>query len=211
MKDSLRLLWVRHGETEANRLKQYCGHMDLPLNDRGRCQLRKAAQRLRELDVDRICASDLQRCRETAKFMQKAWPTADLHCTDALRELSFGEWEGLTYDAIWDQNPEELIRWIDDPRRVAPPGGETLDGLEVRLNRWLENVIRRHSGETIAVVTHGGPIRWFLSHHVDKDPGSFWKRSLPPGGWIAVEKTAEGWQVRQLGEERGKRVWEKTE
>lgn len=192
------------------RLKQYCGHWDLPLNDRGRSQLRETAQRVRGLDVDRIYASDLQRCRETAELLRKAWPKADVHCTADLRELSFGEWEGLTYDVIRNINPERLCRWLDHPRQVAPPGGETLDELETRLSQWLEKVIDYHPGETIAVVTHGGPIRCFLSQYVDKDLGSFWKRPLPPGGWIAVEGTAKGWSVQKLGEKRGVGVWERT-
>ncbi|SDX04636.1 alpha-ribazole phosphatase [Marininema mesophilum] len=200
----VRLLWIRHGETEANRLRQYCGHLDEPLNDEGHRQVLSLSHTIKNLSVDHVYSSDLLRCRQTVAGLKGCWPGVAITVVPELRELSFGEWEGFTYDEIHQRSPEQLSRWIDDPTSVSPPGGETLMELDRRLSQWMTTVVEAHRGETIALVSHGGPIRWFLSHCVAGDPRGFWERGLSHGGWLLVSGDGDVWQ--EIEEIKGERL-----
>ncbi|EGK08426.1 phosphoglycerate mutase [Desmospora sp. 8437] len=189
------LVWLRHGETRFNREQRYCGWSDPPLNRVGREQAEQAAEALSGLRVQRIWTSDLLRCRQTAEPFPKRFPGVEVEPTSHLRELSFGEWEGWTYDEIRSRAPERLHRWLSDPHRVSPPGGETLSGMESRLQRWLDQTTRELvPGDVGMAVSHGGPIRWFISRHIEGEPGMFWDRSIPHGGILAAEWEQKKWR-----------------
>ncbi|MFD1426831.1 broad specificity phosphatase PhoE [Kroppenstedtia sanguinis] len=201
------LVWLRHGETQANRERRYCGWSDPALNQVGREQAEEAAEALSGLQVRRIWTSDLLRCRQTAEPLLTQFPEAEVEPTSHLRELSFGEWEGFTYDEIHAQAPEQLQRWLAHPHRVSPPGGETGAEMESRLQRWLDRIpLELGSGDVTVAVSHGGPIRWFISHHLEGDPSRFWERSLPHGGILAVTWEPPKWRevfLRELKKKRG--------
>ncbi|OYD06183.1 histidine phosphatase family protein [Paludifilum halophilum] len=190
----MRIIWLRHGETRANRERRYCGHENISLNERGWRQAEQAALRLARVPLTGLYCSDLDRCVRTAEAVEVYHPGIRRQPTPLLRELSFGAWEGLTYEEINSSNPEHLRRWIDQPDRVSPPGGERMVELEERLSRWLREVIEtRTSTETVAVVSHGGPIRWFLSHQVWQDPDGFWRVRIPPGGCAVADWDGGHW------------------
>lgn len=189
------LVWLRHGETRANREQRYCGWSDPPLNRRGREQAVQAAAALSGLQVQRIWASDLLRCRQTAELLQSRFPGVKVEEASRLRELSFGKWEGLTYEEIRSRAPERLQGWLTDPHRISPPGGETLTGMESRLQRWLDCITPELApGDVGVAVSHGGPIRWFVSRHLEGDPGKFWERSLCHGGILAATWDQKEWR-----------------
>ncbi|MBH8597099.1 MULTISPECIES: histidine phosphatase family protein [unclassified Thermoactinomyces] len=193
----VRLIWIRHGETEANRAKRYIGHLDEPLNGSGIEQAGRLARSLAHLDVEIMYVSDLRRCRETARFCAKHWPDAPMEITPDLRECSFGRWEGWTYREIAEREPELLQKWLGDPFRHAPPQGESLRDLDRRLTAWLEEAEQKTVGKTAAVFSHGGPIRWFLAKHVFRDWDQFWRLEIPhAGAWVAVKE--ERWEIERI-------------
>ncbi|GGE07704.1 phosphoglycerate mutase [Marinithermofilum abyssi] len=197
----MKWIWIRHGETIANRTKRYCGHWDLPLLRDGEIRVQETACQWKGW-VDRLVTSDLRRCMDTARIWHKRFPSASWSVRPELRELGFGEWEGLTFDEIQQQDPNGLQRWLDDPEQQSPPGGESVKQMCQRLAAWLHE--ERTSGkadETVAVITHGGPIRWFLSWEVRQAPHTFWEDQIPPGGWVAVEDTGRGWRVAAWSED----------
>lgn len=157
------LLLARHGETEWNRNGRWQGHADVPLSDDGRDQARRLARRLKlEVErIDQIYASDLGRAFETAEIV-----AADLrlpvHPLIELREIHIGSWSGLTSDEIRSQFPLEwrLHETGDDFRRGGH--GETMADFRSRVGRAAEELVRRHPGERLLLVTHGGAIRALL-------------------------------------------------
>ncbi len=196
----MKWIWLRHGETNPNRQRRYCGHLDPPLNEKGRCQAEAAAARLAVVEpVAQVVASDLLRARQTAEPLLRQLSTATMQVTPLLRELSFGEWEGLTYGEIYSQNPQALHRWLSDPVRRSPPGGETMTQMGSRLDRWLHEILR-HAGTEMRViaVTHGGPLRWFISRYLKQDPASFWDRSIPHGDVLSVKWEGNRWREQPL-------------
>jgi alpha-ribazole phosphatase len=191
----MRLIWIRHGETKGNQMKRYIGHLDEPLAETGKEQAVRLAEALSREKIDFVVTSDLKRAVQTARpFLQKH-PGIPVAVMPALRECSFGIWEGKTYqeaeklanDAWWD--------WIRDPVRFAPPKGESLMDLHQRMQRFLRELEQNRSGDTVAVFTHGGPIRWFFAYHVYQCRDDFWKPSIGHGeGWVAEKKEA-GWII----------------
>jgi alpha-ribazole phosphatase len=199
----MKWIWIRHGETKANRDKRYCGQLDEPLTEVGKEQALRLSSQLADLKLDAIYASDLQRCAETAQAIKEAHPSLSIYFTPALRECSFGAWEGRTYDELMGTDPEHVGKWLENPFFHAPPDGETLRDLDQRLMAWVRQAIKRHRGETVCVVTHGGPMRWFWARMIRRDWESFWEPELQTGqGWL-VERIGTEWQVvRKFGEER---------
>jgi len=118
----MRLYLARHGETDWNAAQRFQGWSDIPLNEVGRKQAAALADRLSVQYFDVVYCSDLQRAIETAKMIVKLSDCKpNLHSDPRLREVHFGDWEGLTYDAIKEKYPEVLTAWENDIYKTARP------------------------------------------------------------------------------------------
>ena len=152
----MRLLLIRHGETDANRQGAIQGQKDHPLNALGHRQAAALADRLRGERLQAIHSSDLRRC------VQTAWPIADgrdveILATSRLRERDFGAWEGLTDAQVRVATPAAYETWRDDWEHFAPPGGEGSERLRERVGKFLGELLADGRDGTVAVVTHMGP------------------------------------------------------
>ncbi|MDP7108030.1 MAG: histidine phosphatase family protein [Roseibacillus sp.] len=172
-----RLLLIRHGESVLGSQKRYAGHTDTPLTDAGRSQILRLRGQFKQSNVDRIYSSDLIRCRQTAAILA---PDQEIACSEQLRELNFGTWEGRTAEECAALDPAHFRRWMEDPVSVSPPSGESLEHLSERVNDFVEELSRRFPEQTIALVMHGGPIRTLLV----TDIANFWSVSVPLGAFI---------------------------
>jgi alpha-ribazole phosphatase len=169
-----RFFLARHGETIWNRERKYQGQSDVPLTDEGRIQARSLSERLKDEKIDVIYASDLGRTIETAEIIaehhgQKVVPDP------LMRELSFGIWEGMTYDEIMQKWPQEYKGWQADPYNEKPPEGETLSELCERVSKFLMKAAQDHPEGRILAVSHAGPIRAILSVLLNLKEEFFWK------------------------------------
>ncbi len=155
----IRLVLIRHAATRMNDMKRLQGRTDPPLSPRGRDQALALASDLdRLLGCEaRIWTSDSRRARETADL---ALGGRIQRSDRRLREYHFGAFEGATYEENVRRHGLRFHRWIDDPARWPPPGGETLQDFQSRVERWLHDA--RVEGEVVAV-THGGVIRVILA------------------------------------------------
>jgi len=173
----LRLILARHGETVYNMQGRYQGQADLPLNDTGQQQAARLASRLSQEEIHAIYASDLQRARETAAAIAAphVLPVRD---DPRLREMDFGEWEGLTYEEIQERYLQQLAAWEADPLDVAPPGGETLAQVAARVQAVLDEITRAHPEQTVLLVAHGGPLRVLLCLALGLSPQAHWRFGL---------------------------------
>lgn len=155
----LEVLLIRHGETEWNVQRRYQGHTDVPLSEVGMQQAQALAERLLSLRerTTLVYSSDLLRARQTAAL---ACPWAEPRYDPRLRELKFGDFEGWTYDENLTRFGPRFADWIATPLIAPPPGGETIDDLEARLDKWLSEL--PDTGCVIAF-THGGVLRTLAS------------------------------------------------
>jgi broad specificity phosphatase PhoE len=150
------LILARHGETDWNREGRWQGHSDTSLNELGREQARQLADELAG-EVDVVYSSDLSRARETAEIIG-ARLGLDVEVDSRLRERSFGSWEGLTHPEVEERDAEALARWHAGEGYGALDA-EPHDAFAERMTGFLHDVLKRHPGERILVITHGGSMR----------------------------------------------------
>lgn len=149
------IVFVRHGETAANRQRLALGRADPPLTERGNEQAAALANRLGPLGVATVLTSPLLRARETAVPIAAAGG-ADLVVDDRLVELDYGEWDQKSFP---DLPAEELARWRNDPT-FAPPGGESLRTVGLRVASFCTEML---DGPTVIAVSHVSPIKAAVS------------------------------------------------
>ncbi len=170
----IRLLLVRHGETAWNATGLYQGQEDVPLNEVGRRQAEVVAERLRDERFHIIYASDLSRARATADIVAR-FHRLPVRLDVRLRELNFGEWQGLSYREIEERDGERLAAWNADRVHCAAPGGESLAQMGQRARMFLNDVRAAHQGQTVAVVSHGGIIRIILCVLIGHPLDVYWQ------------------------------------
>ena len=157
------LFLIRHGETEWNKVLRYQGQTDIDLNETGFNQARLLSKRLKNKKIDRIYSSDLKRAANTASIVAEPHELK-LRKEKKLREICFGEWEGMNYEEIIQEYPEIFKKWRNDPVSVPPPEGETFLEFQKRVIDIINKIKDLHAGERVAVVAHGGTIRVYLAH-----------------------------------------------
>lgn len=175
----MKLLLARHGQTDWNATQRFQGQSDLPLNETGRQQAIALGKRLLHQPIDSLYASDLQRARETARILA-AHHACEIYTDPRLRETSFGDWEGLTYNEIKQNDPAALAAWEADLYKTAPPNGETLEQLAARVQSALDDIRAKHTDQTILLVAHGGPLQVLLCLVLNLSPSMYWQFHLSP-------------------------------
>jgi probable phosphoglycerate mutase len=150
------LILIRHGETAWNRERRMQGQTDTPLSDTGRAQADAVGRRLARHPFAALYSSDLSRAWETAAAIARAHVQGhDIRREPALRERTFGVFEGLTYDEMAQRYPDEHARFSARDPDYAVPGGESPRQFFERSLACLEAIARAHEGESVVVVTHG--------------------------------------------------------
>lgn len=155
-----RLLLIRHGQTRLHRADRFWGQTDIELSHNGIRQAEQLRDRLARFKIDVFYASTLSRAINTAEIIASrhkvtVTPVAEL-C-----ECSFGYVEGLTFKEISQKYPV-LARELSEWKAVAFPGGESLDQLNRRVQGFLGKLKEHREGSTVAIITHGGPLRLII-------------------------------------------------
>ncbi len=168
MPEPIRCFLIRHGEADANREMRYLGRRDDPLNATGEAQAEALARRFEELRLDAVVSSPLRRAQSTAQRVAAA-AGCRIETDARLVEMAFGRWEGLTPEEVRRDSEDDarlLERWRIDPG-CAAPGGESLAEVQLRVVELADELRRQRPGETIALVSHVGPIKALLCYALD--------------------------------------------
>jgi len=155
------LLAVRHGETPWNDAGRAQGWAPVELSERGRAQARELRERLaaREGTVDHVVASDLPRARETARVLVDGTDLPAPNFERAFREVDVGVLQGLPHERVYALD-EATPAFLETP----PERGESLRDMAARVRDGLESLRAGVGpGETVLLVTHGGPLRVLLA------------------------------------------------
>jgi probable phosphoglycerate mutase len=163
------IYFARHGQTDWNAERRLQGQHDIPLNSHGRIQAAKSGEILRDLfardklrpqDLDYV-SSPLGRARETMELMRTGLglPPHDYRVDPRLLEMSFGRWEGYTYEELKLHEAESLAARERDKWGFVLPQGESYEQLVVRVRDWYESVERDS-----VVAAHGGVCRALIAH-----------------------------------------------
>lgn len=156
-----KLILVRHGQTVWNHEMKYQGHADIELSPIGRQQAARVARRLRDIPVTAVYTSDLKRAFDTARIIAAAH-NLPVVAMPQLREIKFGDWEGLTSEEINCRWPDCIRRLYTEPETLTIPGGETFRQLKERAQQAVTTMVQRHPDETVVAVSHGGTIRTII-------------------------------------------------
>src|SRR5271163_546465 len=152
----MELICVRHGRTAWNAARRFQGQTDIPLDDEGLAQAQALALHLRHERFDRAFASDLVRARTTAETVC-AGHDLSIELTPELREMHFGQWEGLTWDEIVARWPELDAKNEKAPMYYTAEGGESWDALCVRVDTFLRATTARMApADRALIVSHAG-------------------------------------------------------
>ncbi len=158
-----RLYLVRHGDTELNSAERYWGRSDVKLSAGGIGQAERLGQVLARERIYAIYSSDLQRARVTAEIIAAPHKLAVTTCPE-LREVDFGDLEGLNFAEITRGYPELARSWVEWAIDLRFPGGERVAEFSQRVNGFLERLKKHTPGEGVAVVAHSGVIRLLMCH-----------------------------------------------
>ncbi|KAK8921957.1 hypothetical protein KSP39_PZI020378 [Platanthera zijinensis] len=155
------VILVRHGETSWNASRIIQGHIDSELNDIGRQQAVAVGSHLsKEKNIVAIYSSDLKRAAETARIIASTCNLPEVILDPSLRERHLGDLQGLTLRDAEKQKPIAYKHFLSAKRdQEIPGGGESLAQLHERCTSFLKNLARKHKGERIIAVTHGGVLR----------------------------------------------------
>ncbi|MEO1802008.1 MAG: histidine phosphatase family protein [Cyanobacteria bacterium J06629_2] len=173
-----RLLLVRHGETNWNKESRFQGIRDIPLNDNGRSQGRKASTFLKDVAIDFAVSSSMMRPKETAEIILEQHPGVELTTTSELIEICHGLWEGMLETEIQAEYGELLQQWKDKPETVQMPEGENLQQVWDRgVAAWNKIVAEYSNTETPVtglVVAHDAINKVIICYLLGLKPENFW-------------------------------------
>lgn len=157
-----RVYLVRHGATQLTAEDRFSGDVGVDLSDEGRTQVARLGARLRDDGIAALYCSPLSRTMETARILGGPCGLTP-QPRDGLREISHGHWEGLTRREVESRFAEEYAAWSEDPFTFAPEGGESGVSVLARALPTLRDIVVRHAGQRVLVVSHKATIRLLLS------------------------------------------------
>jgi len=164
-----RVFMIRHGATVLSAEDRFAGVTNVELSDEGREQARRLSERLSAEKIAAVYASPLGRTVETARILAAPHNLPVQRC-DGFREISHGHWEGMKRREVEEKFPEEMAAWEKDPYTFAPAGGESGLAVTARALPALIDLVRKHPGEHILIVSHKATIRLLLSSLLGFDP-----------------------------------------
>jgi broad specificity phosphatase PhoE len=183
-----RWVLVRHGETAWNVEERIQGWTDVPLYDVGRREAGLTAARLADFRFVAAYASDMERTQETARIILDAQTSGapELWTDRALREISFGAYEGLTWSEMRDREPRmadrEVVRHLD----FTPEGGESFRQLLERTSAFAAALRERHAEDDVLVVAHGGSLRALVVRLLGLPDEAVWQLRGLHSGSISI-------------------------
>jgi broad specificity phosphatase PhoE len=162
----LRLILIRHGETEWNVEGRYQGQADPPLNAKGRRQAHTLAKKLAGVGLTILVSSPLKRAAQTAQILAEKLELP-LIFDHRLMEIHQGDWQTRLRSEIETRYPDLFQRWETEPWQVTPPNGENLYQVQIRVNEFLDELVGRYPDACVGIITHRIPIALIKMRYQD--------------------------------------------
>jgi broad specificity phosphatase PhoE len=180
------LLFIRHAETDL--AGRFCGHSDPLVNERGHRQIEELIETLKTESIDAIYSSDLSRAMTTADAIGKVFGLSPIKVPE-LREISFGEWEGLSWQEIESRDQVYARRWSEAYPNLPAPGGEAFEAFQSRVLSKVKHLLAIRSQRCAAVVTHAGVMRVVLRSLCGLEEQEAWERTKAYCGIFRYQPT----------------------
>jgi alpha-ribazole phosphatase len=188
-----RLVLIRHAEPDAAMRGRCYGQLDVGLSPAGHAQAAQLARALAGAPIEAIYSSPRRRALDTARPLGRPPERVD-----ALREIDFGELEGMTYDAAAARYPELYQRWMARPTEVAFPGGEHYRDVRARVCAAAARIRARHAGGCAAVFAHGGTVRTLVAEALRLADADLFRIDIGHASVSVIDWFADGTPVVRL-------------
>jgi broad specificity phosphatase PhoE len=190
---SSQVLLIRPGATLYDEQNRVQGVLDIPLSDQGRIEVAHLAERLAARDeqarLSALYCGPGESVVRTAEIVGKALGLRPKRIDD-FRNLDQGLWQGLQIEEIRRRNVKLFRQWIDDPRTIRPPQGETIEEAMERIRGAFRPLLRRHPDESFGLVA-GEPIGRLIAAYLKRTPRLQLDEFLPCCGFERIEVPAE--------------------
>ena len=172
----IRLIVIRHGRTEWNRVERFRGRADIDLDEVGMKQAEAAAERIAEWQVSAIHSSPLCRALTTAMILARPFGL-EVKSLPGIIDIDYGEWQGLSPEEAAAKDSALYAEWLESPHIVKFPGGESLAEVRERAASAVDSVIMEHPEGTIALVSHKVVCQILILSLLGVDNSHFWQVS----------------------------------
>jgi broad specificity phosphatase PhoE len=176
---------IRPGATELDEQGRIAGTLDVPLSPLGASEVAALVEPLRDKAIGLIYSADCQAAWETAAALGAALGVRSKRL-DGLRNLDHGLWQGKCIDELRRLHPRLYKQWQQHPELVCPPQGETVASVVQRLEAFLPRLLRRHRGQTVALVAPEPLATLVRGYLCDTPPGDLWKACEAHGCWESI-------------------------
>ena len=182
----MRLWLVRHGETEANVAGLYSGHAPTPLTERGIAQAQTLGTLLRNVPVDNVLCSELERARHTTKLIlaEREVPVRNM---PELNEMFFGDWEMRHHRDLAREDAENYAVWCNDWQNATPTNGEGFQAFSQRVERFIAQLADYKACQNLLVVSHQGVLSVLIARLLSMPAAAMWHFRDEQGCWSAID------------------------
>lgn len=153
-----KLILVRHALTVDNQNNRLSGHIDSVVSEIGKKQIDRLTSYLKQIEIDKIYTTTSSRTKDTVKQIAKL-KKIDIIEKETLKEISFGDFEGITFDEIRSNYPKQFQDMIDKGYEYKYPNGESLIDSYNRVANEISKIIFDNKDKTVLICSHGGTIR----------------------------------------------------
>ncbi|MBW4653054.1 MAG: histidine phosphatase family protein [Kaiparowitsia implicata GSE-PSE-MK54-09C] len=197
---SLTLYFIRHGETTYSQTGGYSGEVDVDLTPEGYEMAKAFATAYQSIPWSAIYASPMTRTIATAKPLCDA-VGLEMQLRDGLKEIHYGQWEGLSADEVKQTFAEDYLCWMTEPAWNPPTGGETAVEIANRAMAVIAEIEDAHTTGNVLVVSHKATIRIILCSLLGIDLGRYRDRiDMPAASVSAVQFGKYGPMLQKLGD-----------
>lgn len=182
----MRLWLVRHGETEANVAGLYSGHAPTPLTERGIAQAQTLGTLLRNVPVDNVLCSELERARHTTQLIlgDREVPVRNM---PELNEMFFGDWEMRHHRDLAREDAENYAVWCNDWQNAKPTNGEGFQAFSQRVERFIAQLADYKTCQNLLVVSHQGVLSVLIARLLSMPAAAMWHFRVEQGCWSAID------------------------
>ena len=189
----VKLILVRHALTVDNQKSRLSGHIDSSISEEGKEQIDKITNYLKDFDIDKIYTTTSSRTKDTVKKLSEL-KSIEIIEKESLKEISFGDFEGLTFNDIKANHPEEFQDMIRKGYEYKYPNGESLIDSYNRVCIELDNIISNNDDRTILICSHGGTIRNIITYLISNSYKYHWNFKIDNGS-VTILEVQDGFTV----------------
>lgn len=182
------IYFVRHGQTDWNKLGLYRGRADRPLDEIGARQAQLVRDALANKEINKLYASPTRRTIETLSPLSAKLRHKPIMMSNGLIDIDYGEWQGMKKEEVPEKWPELDKQWRQDPFGVTFPNGESLLEVQKRALAAVDEIRKDAQGKAVAVCSHRVLLKAIFCGFVKSTtPRAFYSFCIDPGS-ISIVK-----------------------